>query len=102
MDDRRLASMADELQKIAGIGSFLTGGIKTLGRLAGKGAQKVSLRGLHRHGSMAYRKAGGGLAGAKAYLGSPVGQAATTAGIGGLAGYGGYKATIGRDSGPRQ
>jgi hypothetical protein len=108
MDDEKLleiteAAFLDELGQIkeAGVGSFLTGGIKTLGRLGGKGGSKISLKGLKRHAGMAYRKAGGGWEGAKAVMKSPAGQAATVAGLGGLAGYGAYKGTIGRDRRPR-
>lgn len=92
-------SFLDELSQIekragplGGLGRLVTGGIQTLGRLGAKGAKKVTLRGLHRHGSMAFRRAGGGLQGAKAYMKAPAGQALTTAGLGALSAYGGYKA----------
>jgi hypothetical protein len=102
-DDITMAAFDDELEKIAqyrlgktaGVGDYLIGGVKALGRLAGKGGSRVSLGGLKRHGMMSYRKAGGGWKGVKAFANAPVGQAATVAGIGGLAGYGGYRAVRG-------
>lgn len=109
MNDEQLlavteAAFLDEFDKIkeSGVGSFLTGGIKTLGRLGGKGGSKISLRGLARHGRMTYRKAGGGWEGVKALAKSPAGQAAGVSGLGGLTGYGAYKATIGRDRGQQR
>lgn len=82
-----------EKQALLGdIGGMVTKGVGVLGRLGAKGAKKVTLPGLWRHGRMAYGRAGGGMAGLRAMSGAPIGQAAGTAALGGLAAYGGYKA----------
>jgi hypothetical protein len=95
------SSFLEELSEIekrafvGGLGRMITGGVKILGRLGAKGAQKATLPGLWRHGRMAYGKAGGGWKGLKAMGAAPIGQAAGTAGLGGLAAYGGYKTVAG-------
>jgi hypothetical protein len=100
MNEIQLAAMADELEKIAGISSFIGKGITAL-RLAPKMSLKshgTALSNLWKRGVEGHE---GNLKrlweGAKSIAKSPYGNAAGTATLGGLAAYGGYKATIGRD-----
>jgi hypothetical protein len=82
------AAFLDELeniQKEAGIGGFISGGIKGLSRLG-------SSRGRQAIGRLARSQWGkGGMEGAKRLAKGQLGQMAGTAGLAGLAGYGGYR-----------
>ena len=85
--------MRDDLVKEA-LGAGLMQGLKTFGRAAGRHARSVGQAGLtaaknpsRALGSMrgTYTRAGGGLKGVGAVMRTPVGQAATAAGLGAVA-----------------
>ena len=110
-------AFTDELshiQKVAGVGSFLSKGFGTLSRLAGgkttasklmkggKGAWKKGVKGtaaktkggkVRMKGGKPIYEGGGTWGGIKGVAGSPIGQAAGTAGAVGGAGYLGARAT---------
>jgi hypothetical protein len=99
MNEQIMRAFADEMetiQKEAGIGSFLASGFKGLGT--------VGKRSLSQHGDILKKlwargqRGGGGTWGSiKQIAKSPYGRMGAAAGLTGLAGYGAYKATLGRD-----
>lgn len=95
LDNVTMSALVDEVEKIAGFGSFLTRGIKGWGRLAtsnrGLGTHWRGIKNIARKG---YQK-GGAWEAAKRLGRSRYGAMAGTGAIGGLAGYGAYKAVTG-------
>jgi hypothetical protein len=97
-----IAACADELEKIAGIGNFLIKGIKGWqGAFSGAANAAKGIKGAKSWGSHVgtikklYGQGaskGGWWGGVKRVARSPYGAMGATAGIGGLAAYGGYKA----------
>lgn len=111
-----LAEIEKNAGIVGGVLRGLSGGFKTLGRLAGVGGPKASLKGLWRSGRMAYRRGargtsglagasgpllpgttrGGGVAGGLKNLAqSRAGQAAGATALTGLGLYGGGKLLFG-------
>jgi hypothetical protein len=106
IDDVTVRAFTDEIEKISGIGSFISKGVKAL-KLAPHTSLKqhgAAVSNLWRGGSKALGSTGnpkGFLGGAKALWKSPYGHAAGTAALGGTAAYGGYKMMAG-DGGRRR
>lgn len=96
MDEQTMKAFADEMEKISGIGSFLASGFRSLGTIGKRswGQHKDILKKLWERGQ---RGGGGTWGGIKQIAKSPYGRMGAAAGLTGLAGYGAYKATLGRD-----
>lgn len=100
-NDITMNAFHDELEKLGGLGKFLMKGVRgwqsAIGRAgASSGKRQLTLgkhKGLVKKLYTRGAKDGGGvLGGIKGVARSPYGAMAGTAGIGGLAAYGGYKA----------
>lgn len=99
INDVMMRGMLSELEQIktAGLGSFVTKGVEKLRSIPkqGLGVHWGKMKNIYHAGSTAVNKDGvarGMMGGAKKLWRSPYGAAAGTLGLGGLAGYGAYKA----------
>lgn len=106
MNEQTMKAFSEEIasiQKQAGIGSFLTGGIKAWGAPMRQGLSRAAAKSGGHMNLMKkiYQGTGSQQQGVMAGLGrlakSRYGKMGATAGLAGLAGYGAYKATLGRD-----